>query len=499
MRMGLIDVDASCKAPEHMTQRHRGTSMKLMRPPTESVWTRTLSRREVLRRGAFLAGGLATASLAGACSTSNGGQRPSVDANGDVSQPTGAITVISHAGDIESAPSLVKVYDDFKAQNPGIEWDIRRLPGGGPEWDRLARAAVSAGEPVGLVLINGQQVRGWVRDGLLADLDSDPGLADVLARVPERYHLSGPGETATRAFPLALTRGVHTTGIYYNKALLDEAGLGPPTTIADLKAMVQPLAELGAAPLVHCSGDVFFNQMLVTWLLPMIAERSGDPLAFAESTVRGEIGYDAPEWIETFETIADLRRSGVLLEGSGAVDYATMQRLLLQGKAAATFNGSWLLPLLQAGSPTGPFELHVAPPPLLDGAVRPRPLLAWTGVAVPAAAPRDRASIHAFLEYASRPAVDRAIVEGLQSYSPIAASNEAIEDPVAQEFLPMFDDAITPLDWLWEPEITAEIDGQVQALVKGDSDAASAGRAIEAVAEELRTSGRSYYPSSTRP
>ena len=82
---------------------------------------------------------------------------------------------------------------------------------------------------------------------------------------------------------------------------------------------------------------------------------------------------------------------------------------------------------------------------------------------------------------------------GSQTYSPIAASNEAIEDPVAREFLPMFDDAITPLDWLWEPEITAEIDAQVQALVKGLTDGASAGRAVQAVAMELRESGRSYY------
>ena len=75
---------------------------------------------------------------------------------------TGPITVLTHAGDIESEPALMKVYDDFKAQNPGIEWDIRALPGGGPEWDRLARAAIASGEPVGLVMINGQQVRGWV-------------------------------------------------------------------------------------------------------------------------------------------------------------------------------------------------------------------------------------------------------------------------------------------------------------------------------------------------
>ncbi len=470
--------------------------MKLVQPQIESAWTRTWSRREVLGRGAFLAGGWAMASLVGACATSSGSPRPSVReaAGSGVERPTGPITVLSHAGDIESAPALVKVYDDFKAQNPGIEWDIRGLPGGGPEWDRLARAAVAAGEPVGLVMINGQQVRGWVRDGLLADLSSDPGMANVLARVPQRYHLSGPGETATRGFPLALTRGVQTAGIYYNKALLDQAGLEAPRTIADLKAMVQPLSALGAAPLVHCSGDVFFNQMLVTWLLPMIAERSGDPLAFAESTIRGEIGYDGPEWIETFETIADLRASGVLLEGSGAVDFATMQQFLLQGKAASSFNGSWLLPLLQQGSPNGPFDLHVAPPPLVEGASRPRPILAWTGVALPAAAARDRDSVYAFLEYASQPAIDEAIVKGLQSYSPIAQSNEAIEDPLAREFLPMFVDAITPMDWLWEPEITAEIDGQVQALVKGDTDPGSAGRAVEAVAEELRSSGRSYYP-----
>ena len=57
----------------------------------------------------------------------------------------------------------------------------------------------------------------------------------------------------------------------------------------------------------------------------------------------------------------------------------------------------------------------------------------------------------------------------------------------------MFANAITSLDWLWEPEITAEIDRQVQALVKGDTDARTAAAAVEAVAQELRSSGRSYY------
>ena len=466
--------------------------MKSARPTPHDPWHRSLGRRDVLKLGAAVAAGGAMSSLLAACGSrvaSPASLPPSPDA------VSGPITLLTGGGDPTAEPSTNKVFEDFRSQHPGVEWDIRVLPGGGPEWDRLARAQLAAGEPVGLVIINGQQVRGWVRDGLLADLEADPRLSNVLARVPPQFHLGGSGEKTTRAFPLAMTRGVDTTGMYYNKALLDRASLAPPTSIADLKAMVGPLAALGVAPLVHCSGDVFFNQILVTWLLPMIAERSRDPIAFVERTVRGEVPYDSPEWLETFETIADLRTSGVLLAGSGATDYAAMQQRLLQGKAAMTFQGTWLLPALQAGTPTVDFDLHVVPPPLVEGARRPRPILAWAGFALPTAAPASsRDSVHAFLEYASRPQVDKAVVAGIQVYSPLKDSNLAIENPVAKEFLPMFEDAITSLDWLWEPEVKDEIDSQVQALVKGATDPRSAGAAVESVAQELRASGRSYYP-----
>jgi ABC-type glycerol-3-phosphate transport system substrate-binding protein len=456
---------------------------------------RLLTRRDVLKLGALVAGGTAVSAVAGACAPRREAASSAFPgSSGARSGPTGQLTMIAGGGDPMAEPPLRKVFDAFASQHPGLSWDVRALPGGGPEWDRLARALLASGEPVDLTMINGQQLRSWARDGLLADLTADSHLADVLARVPAKFQIGGPGETATRAFPLAVTRGVQTTGLYYNKALLDEAGLAVPRTIADLGAMVGPLAKLGAAPLVHCSGDVFFNQILLTWVLPMIVERSGgDANAFADSTVKGDIRYDSPEWVEAFTTIGNLRKDGVMLEGSGATDYLAMQQLFLQGKAAATFQGSWMLAQIQAGTAPRPFDVHVAPPPLVDGAKRPRPILAWAGFALPATAPRPRDAAYAFLEYASRQEVDREVTAGSQSYSPIAASNDTITNPVAREFLPLFDDAISPIDWLWEPEITAEIDSQVQALVKGTTDAASAARAVQAVASELHTSGRSYY------
>ena len=477
--------------------------MEPVRPTGDSPWKRMLARRDVLRLGAVIAAGGVVAPLLAACASPVGSGAVSLapGAGGGATPPvapatralSGPITVLTGGGDPGSEPALKRVYDDFKAQNPGIEWDIRVLSGLGPEWDRLARAQLESGESVGLLMLDGLFVRAWARDGLLADLGADPEMAAVLARVPPSFHLAGPGEATTRAFPLALSRGVQTTGLYYNKALLDQAGLEAPRTIADLKAMVKPLSALGAAPLAFCSGDVSFNTMLVTWVLPMIAERTGDPLAFVESTIRGQVRYDSPEWTEAFQTIADLRTSGVLLEGTGATDYATMQLLFLQGKAAMAYNGTWLLSQLQAATPTVAFDLHAAPLPLVDGASKARSILSWGGLAMPANAAASRDSVHAFLEYASRPEVDLALVEGLQAYSPIPASNVGIHDPVAREFLPMFEDAITPLNWLWEPEIEAEMDDQVQALVKGETDPASVGKAIEGVAEELRSSGRGYY------
>jgi arabinogalactan oligomer / maltooligosaccharide transport system substrate-binding protein len=475
-----------------------------VQPTGVGPWKQVRSRRDVLKLGTAIAAGGTIAPLLAACATqaSNGATTLAPSAGGSVATsvaPTGAylggpITVLAEGGDPTIEPALKKVFDDFRALNPAVSWDIRPISGLGPEFDRLGRAEMESGEPVGLVVIDGLFVRAWTRDGLLADLGADPRMTEVLGRVPEQFHLGGLGQTSARAFPLALSKGVQTTGLYYNKALLGQAGLEVPRTIADLKAMVKPLAALGVAPLVHCSGDAPFNPLLVMWLLPMIAERSGDPLAFVERTIKGQVGYDSPEWIEAFQTIADLRTSGVLLAGSGAADYATMQLLFLEGKAAMTYNGTWLLPPLRAATPTVPFELHVGPLPLVDGATQARSIVSWAGFAMPAKAAASRDGVYAFLEYASRPEVDAAVVQGLQTYSPIAASNVGIHDPVAREFLPMFDDAITSLNWLWEPEIDAEIGDQVQALVKGGTDAASVGKAVEAVAKELRSTGRSYYP-----
>ena len=112
--------------------------MEPVRPASHSAWTRMHGRRDVLRLGAVIAAGGVVAPLLAACAAPSGsegafvapGAGSSVAPSVAATTPalSGPITVLAEGGDPSTEPALEKVYDDFKAQNPGIEWDIRRPP-----------------------------------------------------------------------------------------------------------------------------------------------------------------------------------------------------------------------------------------------------------------------------------------------------------------------------------------------------------------------------------
>ncbi|MDQ3809043.1 MAG: extracellular solute-binding protein [Chloroflexota bacterium] len=390
----------------------------------------------------------------------------------------------------EAAPRK-QVVTDFMARNPDVTIDVRALPSN-IQWDRVARTTLLAGEQVDLVNINGQFIRAWVRDGLLDDLSAHPQLAGPFGNVDPAF-LAAQSDDPKHPFALPLTHAspVHVTALFYNKALLDRAGLQPPRTLDDMKVMVQPLKAVGAMPLVHPAGDLGWNPLLVMWIQPMLV--NNQPLEFTQKTLKGEVKYNGPEWIKTFETIANLTRDGVLGPGSGALGVDAAYQLFNQGKAAMLYTGSWSLPALTTGTAAGGgVDLHVTGLPLVNNAHKAQPLIAFNSYAIAASSKNKDAAVR-WLTYAADPAVDAQLAAKLQAFSPMPASNSGITDPIAREVASWFADGIMPLDWLWEPEVTTEIQNQVQALVKGEAQPTAAGNAVQAKADALRREGRSYF------
>jgi len=434
-----------------------------------------------MRRSAWLLGGAALASLLEACTVAPA-------APPAVSTPMATKLVFLDVGNMdtpEAAPRK-QVLTDFMARNPDVTIDARALPSD-IQWDRVARTTVSAGEQVDLLNINGLFIRAWVRDNLLDDLSTHSQLTASFGSVDPSF-LAAQSDDPRHPFALPVIHAspVHVTALFYNKALLDKAGLQPPRTLADMKAMVQPLKAVGAVPLVHPAGEVSWNPLLVMWIQPMLV--NNQPMEFTQKVLQGDGKYNGPEWIKTFETIANLSSDGVLAPGSGALGVDATYQLFNQGKAAMLYSGSWSLPALTSGMRAGGgIDLHVTGLPLLANAPKAQPLIAFNAYAI-AAASKNKDAMVKWLTYAADPEVDAHLAETLQ-----AASNSGIKDPIARELAPWFKDGIAPLNWFREPEITTEIENQVQALVKGEAQPKAAADAVQAKADQLRREGRSYF------
>ena len=122
--------------------------MEPVHPMSDAAWIRMRSRRDVLKLGLGIAAGGAVAPLLAACTSPSGTPVASRVTGGSTAAASpalsGPITVlISGGADPNVHPPLKEVYDDFKALNPAIEWDIRAFPPPVAEGDRLARAAIA--------------------------------------------------------------------------------------------------------------------------------------------------------------------------------------------------------------------------------------------------------------------------------------------------------------------------------------------------------------------
>lgn len=407
--------------------------------------------------------------------------------------PEPVTLVVLYPGNLEAPENapIKQVYDDFAATNSYISWDVRSLPGGS-DWDRLARTSIAAGEPVDMVSINGQFLRAWVRDNLVLELSTFADLRDVLNRAGHIAfrNLLMPEPGREYMVTGAVTGGTAVCVWYYNSLLYDKAGVAIPETTGDLIESVPAFKDLGAAPWVHPAGDPWWNPLLVMWIQPMVVDNK--PIVFTEDTQRGKVPYDSPEWIETFRILQELHTTEVLLKGSSALHYNDSNNLFMTGKSATSYNGSWSLGAYADPPADAEFELHITGLPLAAGAPFAQPLIVCGSYAVPAFS-KHTDEVFKFFHYITDPEIDERVTQAMQRPSPRLESNTVITNPLQPEIQPWYKNGIVPLDWLWEPEITTEVQNNVQTLLKGEISPEDVSRALRAKHEQLVRENRSYF------
>lgn len=129
-----------------------------------------------------------------------------------------------------------------------------------------------------------------------------------------------------------------TNVLWYNKALLAEAGVEPPTTWEELLAACDALDAKGIIPITTGNKDLW---PAGNWLGHMSSRVVGEDVY--ASTLSGTGKFATPEWETAFGYIKELADHKCVNESANAIDDNEGAQLFFQGKAAMHPIGSWLV------------------------------------------------------------------------------------------------------------------------------------------------------------
>jgi raffinose/stachyose/melibiose transport system substrate-binding protein len=128
--------------------------------------------------------------------------------------------------------------------------------------------------------------------------------------------------------------------IYYNKDVMEKAGVEPPTTWDELLDSVKALKDVGVAPFALAGGSKWPELMWQEYLV----ERVGGPEVFNAILAGEKDAWSDPAVIKANTMIQDLVRAGGFAKcfSSVTTDSSADAAMVYTGKAAMLLQGTWV-------------------------------------------------------------------------------------------------------------------------------------------------------------
>lgn len=201
--------------------------------------------------------------------------------------------------------------------------------------------AVAEGRAPDVALLDSVWVREFASSGFLLPLDEvGPGWMgeDYLADLPEAFRTANEYDGR----PVAVQAEADLVGLWYHRATLDEAGIAPPRTWAELARAGSRLRGRGLRhPLAMPAGSRGGEETSYC-LLGLLATNG------AEVFRDGKVAIGSPGTTECLTLLRRLATSGTLSVDAVTYERGRAIRLLAQGQAAFAIGGSYELSHLAA-------------------------------------------------------------------------------------------------------------------------------------------------------
>ena len=234
----------------------------------------------------------------------------------------------------------IRVWDDvakqFEAANPGTTVEMNYQEDDLYQTIGLQNLLNGRNAPDIYFEWTGNRLEQRVKDGFAADITSAFADGGPLAGLFDDATLSQytvDGKTVMVPYSADVTNV-----LWYNKQLLADAGVEPPTSWEELLAACDTLNAAGITPIASGNKDLWAAG---NWLSHMTSRVVGED-AYA-ATLGGTGKFATPEWEKAFGYIKELADHKCVNDSANAIDDNEGAQLFFQGKAAMHPIGSWLV------------------------------------------------------------------------------------------------------------------------------------------------------------
>ncbi|MCM8796903.1 MAG: extracellular solute-binding protein [Candidatus Omnitrophica bacterium] len=165
---------------------------------------------------------------------------------------------------------------------------------------------------------------------------------------------------------------IMTIQLLYNKNLLKQLGLNPrkpPETFEEFLELGKKIKSAGMQGFVSGWGEL--------WMIDCFANNYAFNIMGKEkvlATLRGEVPYTDPAWIQVLDLFRQMRESGILSTGLVTMVNKTAEQLFANEKAVFAFNGSWCVNVYKGMNPKLDYGVMLPPPVSTDF-----PIAVWGG------------------------------------------------------------------------------------------------------------------------
>ncbi len=229
------------------------------------------------------------------------------------------------------AAALSAVRD--KVVEQGVAWEDAPVAGGGGDQAKTAmQARIAAGNPPTAMLMLGQNILDWAKQGLLSDVNSVADVEDWDAALPEAVK----SFTKIDGNYVSAPTNVHRTDmIWASRSAFDRIDAELPRTWEELNALAPRFIEAGIIPLAH--GGQAWQEV---YMFEAVAVGIGGPEFYRKALVELDpASLEGETMISVFEQLAMLRN--MVDENAPGRDWNLATAMVINGEAAMQIMGDW--------------------------------------------------------------------------------------------------------------------------------------------------------------